>query len=184
MSVKGLLIVIGVVSFCAGVGFAEEPAEPAMPEPTPEHEKLGMWVGEWAGKGEMQPGPYGPGGPMSWTENCFWFGDAGFNVVCKSEGTGPMGPMKGLGIMGYDPAKEAYVHFGIDTYGWMGQSKGTLSGKNWTFHSKETMEGKTFHSRFTMEWVSATKMKFQWEMSEDGESWTVMMDGTTEKKAD
>ena len=25
-------------------------------------------------------------------------------------------------------------------------------------------------------------MTFQWEMSEDGENWTVMMDGVTEKK--
>jgi hypothetical protein len=182
MAIIRLVVWIAVAALAVGLGFAEDPAAPQMPEPTPEHQKLDVWVGEWTGSGELKPGPFGPGGPVSWTEKCAWFGEAGFHVVCKSEGTGPMGPMKGLGIMGYDPAKEAYVHFGVDTHGWMAQSKGTLSDKTWTFHSKETMEGKTFHTRAVMEWVSATKMKFRWEMSEDGETWTILMDGTTEKK--
>jgi hypothetical protein len=84
--------------------------EPQMPQPTAEHEVLGMWVGTWSGEGEMKPGAFGPGGPMAWKEDCSWFEGAKFHVVCTSEGDSPMGPMKGLGIVGYHPEKKAYTH--------------------------------------------------------------------------
>ena len=119
---------------------------------------------------------------MTWTEDCSWFGEAGFHVVCKSKGTGPMGPTKGLGIIGYNPEKKVYTHYGVDTGGWAGLSEGTLTGDAWTFSSSDTMDGKTYHSRFIMKMESPTRMAFQWEMSEDGTNWTVMMEGVTEKK--
>jgi len=175
-----MLLVVMLALFSIPAGSAEDPA--AMPEPTPEHEALGAWVGTWSGSGELKPGPFGPGGSMSWTEECSWFGDARFNVVCKSKGTGPMGPMKGLGIMGYDTEKKVYKHFGIDTYGWMGGGEGTHSGDTWTFGSTETMDGKTYDTRFSMKWVSPTRMTFSWDISEDGKTWTTLMEGTSEKK--
>ncbi|MFH1267696.1 MAG: DUF1579 family protein, partial [Planctomycetota bacterium] len=159
-------VVAALVLVLTGVGFAEEPAGP--PQPTAEHKVLGMFVGDWAGSGEMKPGPHGPGGPMSWTEKCSWFGGAEFNVVCKSEGTSPTGPMKGLGIMGYNTEKKVYTHYGIDSNGWTGHSEGTRTGESWTYQSKDTMGGKTYHSRFTLTMETPTRMAFTWEMSEDG----------------
>lgn len=176
----GSLVVVTLFLLSTSVAIAEEP--PAMPEPTPEHAKLGMWVGSWAGSGEMKSGPFGPGGPMSWTEDCSWFAGSEFHVVCKSKGTGPMGPMRGLGIMSYDVAKKVYTHYGVDSNGWSGYSEGTRSGDDWTFRGKETLEGKTYHSRFTMEMKSPTELTFRWEMSEDGENWTAMMTGISEKR--
>ena len=156
--------------------------EMAKPEPTPEHEALGMWVGQWAGSGVLKEGPYGPGGPMSWTESCSWFAGAGFNIVCKSEGTGPMGDSKGLGIIGYNPEKKVYTHYGIDSSGWTALSEGTRDGDLWTFQSKETMGGETVYTRFTLDTADPKKMGFSWQMSEDGESWKTLMEGISEKK--
>src|SRR5262245_9252036 len=79
------------------LGMAQAPSGP--PKPGPEHQKLARFVGTWNGKAEMKPGPFGPGGPMTWTETCDWF-EGGFSVVCKSDGKGPMGAIKGLGIIG------------------------------------------------------------------------------------
>jgi hypothetical protein len=180
MNIPKALIVVALALFLTSASFAEEPFEP--PKPTAEHKELEMWLGSWEGSGEMKPGPFGPGGPMKWTEKCSWFADAGFHVICKSKGETPMGPSQGLGIIGYDPVKKVYTHYGVDSGGWVGLSEGNRSGDVWTFQSKETMEGKTFHSRFTMKMESPTEMTFSWEMSEDGETWTVMMDGTTKKK--
>jgi len=174
------ILVVAFALASASTGFAGE--MPEMPKPTAEHKALAAFVGEWAGSGEMKPGPFGPGGPMEWTETCSWFGGAEFNVVCKSKGTGPMGPMKGLGIIGYNPEKKVYTHYGIDNHGWTGHSKGTVDGKTWTYKSKESMDGKEFHSMFTMTMESPTRMTFSWSMSEDGETWAVMMDGVSEKK--
>jgi hypothetical protein len=180
MKVIRLLAVITLAFFATSVGFAEEPTGPPMP--TAEHKELGTWLGSWSGSGEMKPGPFGPGGPMNWTEDCTWFAGETFHVICRSKGDGPTGPMRGLGIIGYDPGKKVYTHYGVDNNGWAGYSEGSLSGDDWTFRSTETMEGKTYHSRFIMKMKSPTAMTFTWEMSEDGKTWTVMMDGTSTKK--
>ena len=171
----GLLFVLAV----AAHAFAEEP--PA-PQPTAEHKELAKWVGSWSGQGDMKAGVFGAGGPMNWTETCSWFAGSEFHVVCKSEGTSPMGPSKGLGIIGYNSEKKVYTHYGVDSNGWSAYSEGTRSDDTWTFESEDTMGGKTYHTRFAMTMKSATQMDFTWEMSEDGTNWMLLMDGTSEKK--
>jgi hypothetical protein len=90
--------------------------------------------------------------------------------------------MKGLGITGYNPGKKVYTHYGVDNNGWSGFAEGTRTGDSWTYRSTETMEGTTYHSRFTIEIRSPTETKFTWEMSEGGENWIAMMDGINKKK--
>jgi hypothetical protein len=157
--------------------------EPPVPERTAEHAELGMWVGSWSGTGEMKPGPFGPGGEMSWTEECSWFEGSEFHVVCRSEGTSPMGPSKGLGIIGYKAATGRYTHYGVDNTGWSGYAEGTREGDTWTYHSEEVMAGETYKTRYTVTMESPTRVSFTWSMSDDGgETWTLMMDGTSEKR--
>lgn len=167
---------------CLMVASAVVAEDPPAAQPTAEHEALGAWVGSWSGTGEMKAGAFGPGGPMTWTEECSWFEGGRFHVICTSEGTGPIGPMKGLGIVGYNAGKQVYTHYGVDNNGWSGYSEGARSGDSWTFQSKELMGGKTYYSRFQMTMTSPNEIAFSWEMSEDGKNWTVMMDGMSTKK--
>ena len=180
MRVLKQAVAVSAILLLSGFALAQEAME--APKPTAEHKALEWWLGSWAGEGEMKPGPFGEGGPMKWTEECSWFADSGFHIVCKSKGDGPMGPMKGLGIIGYNPEKKVYTHYGIDSSGWTGHAEGTLSGDAWTFQSEETMEGKTFHTRYTMTKKSDTVMTFSWDMSEDGKNWMTLMDGKTTKQ--
>jgi len=41
-------------------------------QPSPEHKKLGGFVGTWKDEAEMKPSPLGPGGKMTLTEICDW----------------------------------------------------------------------------------------------------------------
>lgn len=179
MKTLRLIVLVTLALLSTSVGFAGEASEP--PQPTAEHKELALWLGNWTGTAELKPGPFGPGGPMKWTEECSWFAGAQFHVVCKSKGSGPMGPVVGLGIVGYDPAKKVYTHYGVDSSGWSGYSEGNRSGDDWTFQNTMMAEGKAYHSRFTMTIKSPTEMTFVWEMSEDGENWTAMMEGTSNK---
>src|SRR6185369_10853252 len=77
-----MLIACIVVSVSAQ--FAAAQAPPA-PKPGPENERLGFFVGKWTGTGEMKPGPMGPGGKMTTTDDCEWF-EGHFSVVCHSAG--------------------------------------------------------------------------------------------------
>jgi hypothetical protein len=177
---RSLAIAVSVLAvFSLTNPLAQEP--PAMPEPTEEHEVLGHWIGEWAGTGEMVESPFGPAGTMTWTEKCSWFGGSKFHVVCKSKGSSPMGETVGLGIMGYHVDRKVYTHYGVDSSGWAGFAEGTRSGDTWSFQSEDTMGGKKFHGRFSLTLVSDTEMKFNWEMSEDGENWIELMTGSSRK---
>jgi hypothetical protein len=171
----GVCLFVGAIA----VGSAEEPQ---MPQPTAEHQALGMWVGSWSGEGEIKPGVFGPGGPMTWTEECSWFEGTKFHVVCTSETTTPMGPIKGLGIFGYNPGKQVHTHYGVDSNGWSAYSEGSRSGKTWTYQNEEIMGGQTYHTRATMTMTSPDTVAFKWEVSEDGETWTLLMEGTSTKE--
>lgn len=177
----GSWLIFGAVCVLAMSAMAAA-QEPPMPAPTAEHEELAAWVGSWSGKGEMKPGPFGPGGPMTWTEDCNWFEGSRFHVVCRSEGTSPMGPEKSLGITGYNVEKMVYTHFMVEDTGWSGYAEGTKTGDTWTFQSGETIGGKTYQTRYTITLVNPETMDFSWEVSEDGTDWVVVMEGTTEKK--
>jgi len=47
------------------------------PKPAPELKKLDVFAGSWTLDGTMKPGPMGPGGAMTETEQCQWM-EGGF----------------------------------------------------------------------------------------------------------
>ena len=63
---------------------------PSQAKPGPEYERLGYFVGKWTGEGEIKPGPMGPGGKFTSSDDCAWF-EGHFSVVCHSESKMPMG---------------------------------------------------------------------------------------------
>ena len=150
------------------------------PKPGPEQKKLEWFVGKWSGKAVMKPGPFGPGGPMTWTETCEWF-EGGFHLVCRSEGTSPTGPMKGIGIIGYDAERKLYTYYGVDNTGWSDLATGTFSGRTWSYSNEFTMGGKKYWSRMSIEELSDREQRFRWETSEDGKTWALVMEGGSTK---
>jgi hypothetical protein len=178
MKHRTLSLSLGVVAM-AGIAFAQAPEAP---KPGPEHKALGYFAGKWTSEGEMKPGPYGPGGKMTSQDTCEWF-SGGFQLVCRSQGKGPMGPMTSMGVLAYNPQDKAYTYYGIDSMGTSELAKGAKSGKTWTFTSKSYMEGQAFNSRYTIVETSPTSYTFKWDTSSDGTKWSTMMEGTTTKSS-
>lgn len=176
---KTIAMATVLTAWCATAAFAQ-PKE--MPKPTPEHQKLGYFVGTWSTTGEMKPSPFGPGGKMTGTDTCEWFA-GNFAVVCRTEGTSPMGPMKGIGIMGYNTDEKVYTYYGLDNspMNMATVPKGTLQGDTWTYTDESMMMGQKVKSRFIMATKSPTSYSMKWEMEQDGK-WTTMMEGTATKK--
>lgn len=160
------------------VGAVAAPAQPPQAsKPGPEHKRLDYFVGKWAHTGELKPGPMGPGGKMSWIDTCEWF-EGGFAVVCRSEGKGPMGPMKGIGILGYSPEEKVYTYFGADNSPMAMTSvpKGTVQGDTWTYHDEGMMGGQKVKTRVTIKQVSPTEQAFTMEMQGADGKWMPMME--------
>jgi hypothetical protein len=173
-----IIVVGGSVLLAFGVALAQE-----APKPGPEQKSLGYFAGKWSSEGEMKPGPFGPGGKMTSVDTCEWFA-GGFQLVCRGQGGGAMGPMTTLGVIAYNTAEKSYTFYGIDSTGMNDYSKGKKSGNTWTFTSKSEMNGKPFHSRYTMVEGSPTSYTYKWDTSEDGTKWTTLMEGKSTKKTE
>lgn len=152
------------------------------PKPTPEHQKLGYYVGKWKGDGELKANPFMPAGKYTSEDECEWF-QGGFAVVCKSEGKGPQGEIKSVGIMGYSTEEKTYTYYGIDSNGMMPTSvaKGTVSGDTWTYTDESKYGGQLVKSRYTIKQLSPASYSFMWEMQGPDGKWMALMQGTTTK---
>jgi hypothetical protein len=124
----------------------------------------------------------GPGGKASWTETCEWF-EGRFAIVCRSDGKGPMGPMKGLGIMSYSPEEKVYTYVGTDSGGMTMTTvpKGTVSGDTWTFTDESMMGGQKMKTRVTVKQISPTEQTFLMEMQGADGKWMPMMESKGKK---
>lgn len=152
---------------------------PAAPKPGPEQQKLGYFVGHWTSEGDMKDSPMGPGGKLASDDKCEWF-EGKFAVICRSTGTSPMGPTKGLGILGYSSEEKVYTYFGVDNSP-MAQTtvpKGTVAGDTWTYADESPMGGKMTKSRYIIKVVSPTSYTFKWELMGDDGKWSTLLDGT------
>jgi hypothetical protein len=152
------------------------------PKPGPEHKKLGYFVGKWTAEGETKPNPFMPGGKFTNNDSCEWF-DGGFAVICRSQGKGPMGPTKGLGIMGYNAEESVYTYYGVDNSPMVMASvpKGTVQGDTWVYDDEAKMGGKTVKSRYTIREISPKSYSFKWEVQGDDGAWQAVMEGKSTK---
>lgn len=152
------------------------------PKPGPEHKRLAYFVGTWKGEGEMKPGPMGPGGKMTSTDTCEWF-EGNYTVICRYEGTGPTGPSKGIGILGYNPEEKVYTYYGVDNTSMNMASvpKGTVKGDTWTYTDEGTMGGQKYKSRVVIKELSPTSQSFRMEMQGPDGKWAPVMESKSTK---
>lgn len=176
----GTAIAVTVLFALTTAARAAEPT--AMPQPSAEQKKLGYFVGNWKSEGVVKENPFMPAGKMTSTDRCEWF-EGGFAVVCETEGNGPMGPMKGLGVMGYSAEEKVYTYFGLDNSSMSMTTipRGTVSGADWVYTHESMMNGKNVKSRYALTEVSPTEYTFRWQMADEKGGWMTLMEGTSRK---
>ncbi len=175
------LLIACTAVWAAGLQMAAAQA-PQAPKPGPEHARLGYFVGKWTSEGEMKPGPMGPGGKMTSSDECQWF-EGRFSVICRSEGTTPMGPTKNIGILSYSTEEKVYTYYGVDNSGMTMASvpRGTVRGDTWTYTDEGMMGGKKVKSRVTIKELSPTAYTFRMEMQGPDGKWMPMMESKNTK---
>ena len=116
------------------------------------------------------------------TDTCEWY-DGHFSVVCRSEGTGPWGPTKSIGILGYSTEEKVYTYYGVDNSPMTMSTvpKGTVQGKTWSYTDESMMGGKKVKSRVTINEVSPTEYTFKYELQGADGKWAPMMESKSTK---
>src|SRR5215467_5891278 len=89
-----------VVTFFGVAAVAQMP----MPKPAPELAKLDYLAGNWVSDGDLKPGPFGPGGKFSATDDASWM-EGKFFLVMRSKFTGAMGDGSSTSYFGYNSDK-------------------------------------------------------------------------------
>jgi hypothetical protein len=172
---KGLTVVLVLAAASA---FAQSPAAP--PKPGPEQKRLGYFVGSWTNEAEVKPSEFGPGGKVKGTETCEWSA-GGFAVVCRNEGSGTMGDMKGIGVLAYNPEAKEYTYFSVNSMGMVETGRGKVEAGTWTWTSESRMGGKLVKSRFVMTESSPTSYTMKWETVPDTGAAKTIMEGSARK---
>ena len=164
------------------VGSATLRAQQGAPEPGPEHKKLEYYTGKWTTESEIKANPFMPAGKYTSQDDCGLF-TGGFAVICHSEGNGPLGPMKSVGIMGYSSEDKVYTYYGVDNSGMVPStvSKGSVTGDTWVYSDESKMGGKLVKSRYTIKQLSPTSYTAKWEMLGEGGAWSTVMESKSSK---
>jgi len=94
---RGMLVgaAIGVL-LLPGMANAQEP------QPGPEHQRLGFFVGAWKADAAFNASPLRPAGNEVWTLKFEWF-PGKFHLVCHAELAGSSGKTAELGFMATTP---------------------------------------------------------------------------------
>jgi len=172
------LVILAAVT-CA---MAKPPSEPPTQAPTvgPEVKKLGFFVGKWHGEGELKPGPFGPGGKYTEDQTSEWM-PGGFFVVIHADEKSAMGNGTMLMVLGYDQDQKSYTFNAFNSSGEAETAKGTFDGSTWTWASTFNMGGKQLQTHFIMKVLSSSSYSTKFEMSQDGATWTTILEGKTTK---
>jgi hypothetical protein len=169
------------LAFCVLLAAACAVAQAPAPKPAPELGKLDFLSGKWTSEGEMKPGPMGPGGKITSTDEAQWM-DGKFFIVMHTKFGGAMGDGTAISIYGYDPDRKAYTYNEYNSWGEAERALGTVDGDIWTWSSDENFGGQKFKGRFTMKVLSPTTYDYKFEISPDGSNWTLVMDGKAKKQ--
>jgi hypothetical protein len=171
-------VVVAVVSMSVAAVIAQKQE---MPKPSPEHQRLGAFVGNWTFEGDLKPGSMGPGGKMTSTDRIEW-APGNFFVQRSYQGKSPNGEMQGLEILAYDGAKNLYTFNAFDSLGNMASGTMTVKGNTWTTTGTMTMAAVTVRDRCSLEFeAGGSALTMKCEISTDGRTWTPTFDGRAKK---
>ena len=151
-------------------------------KPAPELKKLEYFLGTWISRGNVQPGPAGPGGKLHMRERYRWMEGRFFLVIESQFKIGDPAKWSGTAFIGYDAARKLYTYDEFNSMGEAQHSTGTLEGDTWTWNGEQHIGGKITRTRFTLRMLSPAAYTFRFETSPDGIEWTGQGEGKAAKR--
>jgi ketosteroid isomerase-like protein len=146
----------------------------------PELRRLSFLLGAWTYAGQTEKTALGPAGRSEGRLDCHWFA-GGRQMLCRSGGSGPSGPVHALEIYGWDGEARSYTYYGVDSTGAAAGARGSRADRTWTFALDLKADGKPARMRATTVEESATAFEWTNDLSIAGGAWTTVSSGRAEK---
>jgi hypothetical protein len=151
-----------------------------MPQPTEEHRKLQRFAGRWAGDEMLSPSEWGPGGPARGRYALTSVCDGFFLTQEYEEEKDGRTSFRGHGVLGYDARAQEYTWYWVDSMGMppAAASRGRWEGDTLVFQSAMG----PMRSRYTWRFTGPDTLQFRMEMSPDGSTWKLNMEGNYQRQ--
>lgn len=163
------------------VGDAVAQEQPAMPEPTPEHQWLQQFSGNWTTKSESSMGPDQPPVQCEGIMTSRMLG--GFWLTNNMKGDYAGTPMNGIQTIGFDESKKKYVGTWIDSvtsFMWHYEGHVDSTGKVLTLEAEGPnflSDGKTTKFEDIYEFKSENELSIQSRILADDGKWITFVNG-------
>ena len=178
MKHKAVAIAVSSLLFAAAGS-----AQMARPTPAPELKKLEYFVGSWTTEADMKASPYGPGGKITGSDHIQWMEGNFFLIIHSKFSSASMGDGVEYAVMGYDSNKKQYTYESFSSMGEHDVATCTpdADGKTWTWYAAPG-DNSPMKWRFTETILSPSSYAMKFEMSQDGSTWSGVMEGKATKQ--
>jgi len=150
-----------------------------MPKPTPGHLRLEALAGHWEGEETMHPSQWDPEGGIAAGRTRSRFALNGFALISdyEQERDGVI-TFTGHGVWSFEPREDLYALHWFDCMGSPPEVfQGHFDGDVLTM----AHGGPGQHVRMTHDLTDPQQLLWKMEMSQDGETWSTLVDGRYER---
>ena len=144
--------------------------------PSPEHQKMDYFAGDWKLQGTMKLSPTVPGGDFTSTEHSEWV-SGNFFLQTHSSMHSVMGDVRGVRMMEYNADDKVYTYNAYNSLGEHLMATGHVVGDTWTWTSEAKLNGVIAKGRYTVTVVSAMVYTFKYEALTAAGTWATVMEG-------
>lgn len=152
-----------------------------MPRPNENHKRLEALAGKWRGKETIHPTPWDPNGGEAIGESDAAMAIDGFCLIMDYTQTrGGAVSYRGHGVFGWDDKVQKYSMYWFDSMAgapFWPAAEGTWAGNSLVYVSKSP----TGWGRYSYHFESSTRFRFTIETSQDGQTWSLFLEGQFEK---
>lgn len=148
--------------------------------PSPEHQKMDYFAGDWKLQGTIKPGPNGPGGDFTSTEHSEWVSGS-FFLHTRSNMHSATGDVNGVRVMEYNADDKLYTNNAYNSLGGHQMAIGHVLDNTWTWTSEGKLNGVISKGRYTVTVVSPVAYTFKYETLTPTGAWALVMEGKATK---
>ncbi len=170
-----ILVLVIAAWTSAGSGLTPPDSQPIL-FPTPEHEKMNYFAGDWKLQGTMKVSSTVSGGDFTSTEHSEWV-SGNFFLQTQSSMHSVMGDVRGVRVMEYNADDKVYTYNAYNSLGEHQMATGHVMDHVWTWTSEAKMNGVIAKGRYTITVVSPLVYTFKYETQTPAGAWSTVMEG-------
>jgi hypothetical protein len=147
---------------------------------TPDHARLGVFIGKWNVAGDMKPSTLSPGGHFVGVHTGAWDFD-GYFVVMRYSGTDNGRPVSQIDLYGWDADSKRYTYDSFNSLGQRASFTGSVAGDTWTWSADRGTGDTRVFIRMVQHVVPDGTMTWTIETSADRTRWTDVVTGQAKR---